>query len=720
MTKNILHSEQVAVTTQKVKIVLAGNPNSGKTTLFNNLTGSRQHVGNYPGVTVEKKEGLLNYQNFQIAVSDLPGTYSLTAYSLEEKIARDVIINEKPDWIVNIIDVSNLERNLYLTMQLKELGVPMILVFNMWDMLIRKGTEIDVSLFSRLINIPVVKMIASKKTGHEQLLEEIIKTPEKEKYTNQLLMDKKLEHYINRILLITEKKQIISRWQAIKLLERDSEVRETINDEEVLANIDRELETIFINEGETAETILAEQRYGLISGICRKTVRSTIVSRVNISDKIDFFVTHRLIGIPLFLVFSYLVFQLTFTLGEPLMTLIETIFYRLGDFTDNVIFKGSESILASLLVDGVIAGVGGVLIFLPNILLLFLALSVMEDTGYMARVSFIMDKIMNKIGLQGKSFIPMIIGFGCTVPAIMACRTLENKRDRFATIMISPLISCSARMPIYALLIPAFFPKKLNAPMLWIIYMTGIILAIILAKILRTKVFKGETNPFIMELPPYRIPSLKSVFLHMWDRAGMYLKKAGTLILALSIILWFMSSFPKLKKYSLDYDDLKNQTYVEYLNIQDKEIYENKIIEINTQQQNETLAYTISGKIGKFMEPVTRIMGFDWRIGTALIGAFAAKEVFVSQMSIIFSVSDVRNNSDALREQLKQAYSPLVAFCIMLFCLISAPCMATIAITKRETNSWKWALAQLFGLTFLAFLITSLVFQAGSILKIGL
>ncbi|HPM03584.1 MAG TPA: ferrous iron transport protein B, partial [Candidatus Cloacimonadota bacterium] len=624
--------------------------------------------------------------------------------------------------IVNIVDASNLERNLYLTIQLKELGVPLIIVFNMWDIAQSKGMEINIPLFSKLIQAPIVKMVGFKNKGTEELLD-LILSPDVNTFNSYpLTMDTKLESYITDIQTVLGNKNTFTRWQAIKLLEGDTDVRESIKNQEILNKTDKIIDSLNKKIDDGSETLVAEQRYGLISGICHQCVRSSIESRVSISDRIDSIVTHKVIGIPLFLGLMYLVFQLTFTLGDPLMGWIESFFEFLSGSIDKFIFSGQESILRSLVLDGIIGGVGGVLIFLPNILLLFLALSVLEDTGYMARASFIMDKMMNKIGLHGKSFIPMIIGFGCTVPAIMATRTLESKRDRLATILVTPLVSCSARMPIYALIIPAFFPKSLNAPILWAIYMIGILLAIVLAKILRSTVFKGEAVPFVMELPPYRIPTLKSIFIHMWDRGGLYLKKAGTIILGISILLWFLTTFPQKQILDKDYELLKEQIKTEFAQSgnTDESVLEESISELENQQQSERMAYTVAGRIGHAIEPVLKPMGFDWKIGTALIGAFAAKEVFVAQMGIVFSLGEADEESDALRQQLRSQYNPLIAFCIMLFCLISAPCMATIAVTKRETNSWKWALIQLGGLTLLAWLITTFVYQAGVLLNIGL
>jgi ferrous iron transport protein B len=384
---------------------------------------------------------------------------------------------------------------------------------------------------------------------------------------------------------------------------------------------------------------------------------------------------------------------------------------------------GSESALKSLLQDGVIGGVGGVIVFLPNILLLFLAIAILEDSGYMARAAFIMDRLMHKIGLHGKSFIPMLIGFGCSVPAIMATRTLENKRDRLTTMLVIPLMSCGARLPIYMLIIPAFFPQTWQAPLLWIIYVIGIILAIISAKFLRRTLFKGESVPFVMELPPFHMPTFKGVFIHMWERGWLYLKKAGTVILGISILLWVIASYPKKKVFDRDYEgELKRieQRLLPESKPDVRSMLADKQSEIVRARKSEELAYSLAGRIGHAIEPLLKPMGFDWKIGTALIGAFAAKEVFVAQMSIVYSVGDADEKSDALRDRLRSHYSPLVAFCIMLFCLIGTPCMATIAVTRRESNSLKWALLQFGGLTALAYLMTVLAFQTGSLFAIGI
>ncbi|MCK4752326.1 MAG: ferrous iron transport protein B [Planctomycetes bacterium] len=684
---------------KKITVALAGNPNSGKTSIFNMLTGANQHVGNYPGVTVEKKEGFCKYKDYEMTVLDLPGTYSLAAYSDEELVARNFIINQQPDIVVDIIDASNIERNLYLATQLIEMDVPLILVFNMSDIAERKGLLFDTKQLSKLFEAEIVSTIGNKAKGKKELLDAITETVQKTKTkrTHRIKYGQEIEKELSKIeTLITDKELQLaqkygSRWLTVKLLERDSDITGKINDTQILETVTDSINHLRNIFGDEPEIIIADRRYGFISGACQETIKTTVESRHSKSDMIDAVVTNRILGLPIFLLLMYVVFQLTFTIGAYPMGWLEHFFEWAAKTITGFWPVGTESWLQSLLVDGVIGGVGGVIVFLPNILLLFLAIAFLEDTGYMARAAFVMDHIMHKIGLHGKSFIPMLIGFGCSIPAIMGTRILENKRNRFTTIMIMPLMSCGARLTIYALIIPAFFPERWRGPMLWFIYLIGIILAIICAKILRLTVFKGQTIPFVMELPPYRVPTLKSLCIHMWQRGWMYLKKAGTIILVISIILWFAMSYPKSNEQSL-----ANLTY--------------------EQAQQTKLEYSVIGRIGRAIEPVIKPLGFDWKIGTALIGATAAKEVFVSQLAIVYAVGSTDKKSHTLREKLQENYTPLVGFCIMLFCLISTPCIATIAITKHETNSWAWALFQFFGLTVLAYIITLIVYQAGSLL----
>ena len=709
---------------KKITIALAGNPNSGKTTIFNNLTGARQHVGNYPGVTVEKKEGTCKYGNCEFNVVDLPGTYSLTAYSIEEIVARNFIIDEKPDVVVDILDASNLERNLYLATQFMELDVPLVLALNMSDVAKMRGIDFDLEQLSELLGAPIVPTVGHKGKGTKELLDAVVSvvTSGDEHLSERLHFGREIEEEIDKIRRLIEIEGSLNhkydaRWLAIKLLENDKDVRETVRSSKILFAVDKStahLEKIF---GDHPDIVIAERRYGFISGACQEAVRSPVEARHTMSDKIDAVVTNRVLSFPIFFGLMYLTFQLTFTVGGPPMGWIETFFGWLGEAVATWWPKGSESALMSLMVDGIIGGVGGVIVFLPNIMLLFLAIAILEDSGYMARAAFIMDRLMHKIGLHGKSFIPMLIGFGCSIPAIMATRTLENRRDRLTTMLVAPLMSCGARLPIYALIIPAFFPQKWNAPMLWVIYMIGIALAIASAKVLRATLFKGKAAPFVMELPPYRIPTLRGILIHMWERSGLYLKKAGTIILGISIILWAMTTFPGLPDAETAGFENKRGTVEAGSTGEEEKI--DRLAAIDNEEAEAGLRHSIAGRIGHTMEPVLKPMGFDWKIGTALIGAFAAKEVFVAQMGIVYSVGETDEGSEALRDQLRETYTPLVAFCIMLFCLVSAPCMATIAVTKRESGTWGWALFQLGGLTLLAYVLTVIVFQVGNLLGIG-
>jgi ferrous iron transport protein B len=683
---------------KKITVAIAGNPNSGKTTIFNMLTGARQHVGNYPGVTVEKKEGLCRYKGYEITLVDLPGTYSLTAYSIEELVARNFLIEQQPDVVVDIVDSSNIERNLYLATQLIEMDVPLVLAFNMSDIARQKGMVFDIEQLSKLLQSSIVLTVGNKAVGRTELLDAIIDTAGQDRVqrTYRINYGEEIETELANIetLLQAEETQLAEkygpRWLAVKLLEQDSDITEKMKNKKVLEAVAASSEHIKGIFGDEPEIIMADRRYGFISGACQETIKTTVESRHSTSDMIDAVVTNRVLGLPIFLVLMYLVFFLTFKFGGYPMQGLELFFNWAGGSIAGLWPVGSESWLRSLLVDGVIAGVGGVLVFLPNILLLFFAIALLEDSGYMARAAFIMDRIMHKIGLHGKSFIPMLIGFGCSVPAIMATRILENRRNRLTTIMVVPLMSCGAKLTIYALIIPAFFPEKLQGPMMWLIYLIGIILAIVCIKLLRFTVFKGETVPFVMELPPYRMPTFKSLFIHMWQRGWMYLRKAGTIILGISILLWAASSYPKPEPESLKGLD-------------------------SEQAHQVGLQHSIVGRLGQVIEPALRPLGFDWKIGTALIGATAAKEVFVSQLAIVYAVGGGDKGETTLRDKLQANYTPLIGFCIMLFCLIYAPCVATVVMTKHETGSWGWALFQFFGLTVLAYVITLIVYQIGSL-----
>lgn len=678
-----------------ITVALAGNPNSGKTTIFNDLTGARQHVGNYGGVTVEKKEGFKSYKDYNIKFIDLPGTYSLTAHSLEEVIARNFIIDEQPDVVVNVVDSGNIERNFYLTTQLLELDAPLVVALNMYDMAEKQGLYIDSKKIGASFNAKAVKTVGSKGKGIDQLLEVIVDFAENgaPERIARIHYGDDIEQQIDMIEQTLSGKDLgnqSAKWRALKLLEQDEELSKSVKDTAVKEAVDKAIKHIESIYGESTDVLIAEKRYGYVSGVWEQAVKRTAERRHEISDVIDKVLLSRVLGLPIFLALMYVVFKLTFWVGDPFMGWLEQAVEWFGGFISSFWEDGSESLIRSLLVDGIIGGVGAVIVFLPNIILLFLGIAMLEDSGYMARAAFLMDKVMKKTGLHGRSFIPMLIGFGCSVPAIMATRILDDKKSRFTTILVLPLMSCGARLPIYTLIIPAFFASQWHGFVMWIIYIIGIALAIVLAKILRVTAFKGETGVFIMELPPYRMPTIRGLLMHMWQRSGLYLKKAGTIILAISIVLWAITSFPKPSEQSLD-------------GLSDGEASE------------VILTSSVAGKIGKVMEPVIKPLGFDYKIGTALIGALAAKEVFVSQLGIVYSIGEADEESETLREKLRANYTSLQGFCIMLFCLISAPCVATLAICRREMNSWMWAAGQFAGLTVIAYVITLIVYQVGSL-----
>lgn len=688
-----------------VTVALAGNPNSGKTTIFNALTGARQHVGNYPGVTVDKVEGWSNVNGRRLAIVDLPGIYSLTAHSEEELVARNYLLDSAPQVVVDILDASNLERNLYLAVQLLELGIRPVLVLNMHDVAQRSGMVVDTAKLSGLLGVPVVKTIGHKKEGLDGLKEAIVgaATDTVPREPVRVFYGRDIEACLTELgegLGQDAAFASRTRWFALKLLENDAQViaavRRVLGPEHALWDqVHKCRERLVGLYGDAPEILIADRRYGFISGLATETMTVGVEYRHDVSDHIDAVLTHPVLGLPIFLGLMYLAFWATFTLAEWPMKGLEAGMAWLGGSVAGLWPAGVDSPIKSLLVDGIIGGVGGVIVFLPNIVFLFLMISLLEDTGYMARAAFIMDRFMHKIGLHGKSFIPMVIGFGCSVPAIMATRILENRRDRLTTMMIIPLMSCGGRLPIYSLLIPAFFVERWQAPMLWLIYLIGVVSAVVVARVLRHTILRGESAGLVIELPPYRIPTVRGVVTHMWQRAWMYLRKAGTLILAISVILWALSSFPKPSPSRLaEYPDAEAR-------------------------QSAELRYSVVGRIGQFIEPAMRPLGFDWRISTALIGSVAAKEVLVAQMGIVLSIGEGEAESHVLREKLRDNYSSLTAFCLMLFCLMSAPCLATVAIMRKESGSWGWAGLQFAGLTAMAYMVTLVVYQVGSRLGAG-
>ena len=762
---------------QRFRVALAGNPNCGKTSVFNALTGARQHVGNYPGVTVESKSGSFTLNDLEIELVDLPGVYSLSSSSPEERVVFDELTAPGIDLIINVVDSTIPRRSLYLTTQLAELHIPMLLAFNMSDDARRKGMKFDIPKLETYFGSPVVQTVGSQSSGVKPLLDRLEKTLEEleDHGVPMLSYGADIDDAINAVaekidaLHVERYKHVPSRFFAIKLLEHDRAAMEIPEFKSVFDEVEVQIKHLWDVHAINADTFMADRRYAMLAGACRDAISMTQERRREISDKIDLVMTNRFLGLPIFLAIMFVTFWVTFVCAEPIMAGIESSFDWLAETVGSVWSEETAPFLRSLLIDGVIKGVGGVIVFLPNILFLFFFIAILEDSGYMARAAFIMDGIMRTFGLQGRSFVPLVLGFGCTVPAIMATRTIESDRDRTVTIMVLPFMSCSARLPIYALIIPAFFPKY-EALTMFLIYLIGIVVALGAARLMKSTLFKGEGEVYLMELPPYRMPTAKSLLLHMWDRSKMYLHKAGTIILGASIVLWFCNTFPEKKSgFARDYDGeiakaekmqnltpaaaaeaaklpgLDKEQAAEILRerkvnsaaleaigqkkadlsegqkkfFADLQARADEVRELKNAKQAEMMEYTVSGRVGHFLEPAFRPAGFDWRISTALIGALAAKEVFVSQMGILYSQGEADENSESLRSVLCRHYTPLQAFCIMLFCLLSVPCMATLAVIRRELNSWKMAAIEAAALLLFAWCVATVVFQLGALLNIG-
>lgn len=691
-----------------VRIALAGNPNAGKTSLFNALTGSRQHVGNYPGVTVEQRWGDYSFEGRKIDVVDLPGSYSLTSFSPEEKVARDELLQGKHNVVVVVADSTALRRSLMLLVQVMQLGKTPVLCLNMMDEAKAAGQVVNTKALEEKLGFPVVETAAHKSVGKDELSRAILRAADRGERPSCPSLGEDVDAALARIgkaLELAGELKPAHAWLATRLLVGDEQIAEEVDasgvNTEAMTLVKKERAALNADSDEDVALRITASYFSyvdeLLSDVITENVRPDARAT---SEKIDAILVNRAIGLPIFALIMFSIFWVTFTLGETPMGWIEDGFGHLSTWIDGLWPEGSESPLRSLLIDGVIAGVGGVVVFLPNIVLLFLGLALLEDSGYMARAAFLMDRVMHRFGLHGKSFVPMMTGFGCSIPGIMATRTLENERDRLTTMLVLPLMSCGARLPIWMLLVPAFFAPAWRAPALWFIYTFGILLAFVLALALRRTVLASEDAPFVMELPPYRLPTGRALLKKMTERAWIYLRKAGTIILGVSILLWFMGTYPKKDIYDVDAQVAAGTI----------ELSQEKIEKIRS---SEDLQYSISGRLGKAIEPVIAPMGFDWKMGTSLIGAFAAKEVFVAQMGIVYSMGETDENDEDLRDKLSNDYSPLVGISLMLFLLISTPCIATFAVTRRESGSWKWAFLQLGGLTFIAYLISTTVYQVG-------
>lgn len=713
-----------------INVALVGNPNSGKTSLFNVASGSHEHVGNYSGVTVDAKEGHFDFQGYHFRLVDLPGTYSLSAYSPEELYVRKHIIDETPDVIINVVDAGNLERNLYLTAQLIDMNVRMVVALNMYDALLHSGNTLDHKKLGQLFGVPIVPTVSRTGKGIDNLFHVIIGLYEgadfigqKEEIQDEAMREYREWHnkyvpdhkygshdeethdfggksYIRHIHInhgpelersIDAVKEVIcknenirykysTRFLAIKLLENDKDIEQRVistlpNGEEVIRVRDKEAERIRLSMNEDSEQAITDAKYGFITGALKETYTEKNQNTEMFTRIVDSIVTHKIWGFPIFFVFLYLMFECTFVFGEYPKGWIEWLVEQIASLAETFMPAGP---LKDLIVDGIIGGVGGVIVFLPNILLLYIFISFMEDSGYMARAAFIMDKIMHKMGLHGKSFIPLIMGFGCNVPAIMASRIIESRKSRLVTILINPLISCSARLPIYLVMIGAFFPSKASLVLLSI-YVTGILLAVLMARIFSRFIVRGDDAPFVMELPPYRMPTAKSVLRHTWEKGAQYLKKMGGIIMIASVIIWFLGYYPNHDAYSTTAE----------------------------QQENSYI-----GQIGKAIEPVIEPLGFDWKMGIGILSGIGAKELVVSTLGVLYTNDDDIESVD-LADRIP--ITPLVAYGYMLFVLIYFPCIATVAAIKNESGSWKWAAFTICYTTLLAWIVAFLVHQVGGI-----
>ena len=758
----------------QIRIALAGNPNCGKTTMFNNITGAKQHVGNYAGVTVEKKEGYKKFDGHELLFIDLPGTYSLTARSLDELVARNVIVNDNPDVIVNVLDASNLERNLYLAAQLLELEKPMVIALNMSDVAEDMGIKYDLKKMAEMTGATIVSTVGRTNIGTKELLEATVSVAASQKAPGVTInYGDLLEGKISE--LVEELKQAGTvtyplRWVAVKLLEKDADVIGKVmrfeNTEAVIEKAKAIREEI--KDQVDLDVVFQEYRHRFAVEVYNQCLTQAPTQLETRSDRYDKILTHRILGLPIFMVVMWLLFNFVNTVGAIPQGWIEDGFTALQAWVITVIPEGQ---LQSLISDGIIAGVGAVLSFVPLILLLFLGISFLEDTGYMARAAFVIDRVMRACGLHGKSFIPLLLGFGCSVPSVMGARILDNYKDRMVTILITPFMSCSARLPVYTLFAAAFFPPEWAGTVVFGVYALGIVFGIVFAKIFRKYLFAGEAEPFVMELPPYHLPTLKATLTHMFERGIMYLKKAGTFILAASILVWFITTYPMDVEYSKDYDALHDQVAQTYemkdaetlahfgiatdeqkdqvneivdnmkstvadattqaedageaapeIEVEDDSeapelfndikdqneqlfpvawaMYKNSVNlddenqKIDEQKNSEKLEQSYAAMFGKAINPVLKPLGFDWKIGVSLVAGLAAKEVVVSTLGTIYAVGGDTDHPQALTDYLQNDphFTPLVALTLMLFILIYPPCIAALAVIRRETGSWKWML----------------------------
>lgn len=685
-----------------INIALVGNPNCGKTSLFNIASGAHEHVGNYSGVTVDAKKGFFDYNGYHFNIYDLPGTYSLSAYSPEELYVRRYLKNETPDVVVNVVVASNLERNLYLTTELIDMDYRMVIALNMFDELEQSGGKIDYTHLGNMIGIPIVPTVSRSGRGVHKLFDTIIDVYEGRHESVRHVhvnLGNVIENGITPLKNLLKQdptctREFSPRYLAIKTLEGDSEVKTMLQNAdsypELMKMRDAEVKKIEATLNEDIESAIANEKYGFISGALAETYTPGNKEEAKTTRIIDSFVTNKLFGFPIFIFLMWLMFEATFSVGAYPMEWIESAVSWLSGIIGNYMPAGP---LKDLLIDGVLGGVGGVIVFLPNILILYLFISFMEDSGYMARAAFIMDKIMHKIGLHGKSFIPLVMGFGCNVPAIMATRTIESRSSRLITILINPFISCSARIPIYILLVGTFFPRYASLVFIGL-YLLGIIVAIITAKLMRRFLFKVDETPFVMELPPYRMPTAKATLRHMWSKAEQYLRKMGGVILVASIVVWFLSYYPRPEV-----------------------AYER---ELTPHEQMEQQSNSYLGKIGQAVTPLVEPLGFNWKITTSLLSGTAAKELVVSTLGVLYSESDT-DESLSLSQKISQPnpvtgtpdFTPLVALTFMVFVLLYFPCIASVIAIAKETGNWKWSVFTILYNTGVAWLVSFIVYQIG-------
>lgn len=689
-------------------IALAGNPNSGKTSIFNALTGARQHVANYPGITVEIKEGTARDGEGMVKVVDLPGTYSLTPYSPDEVAARDYLLEQHPDVVIHVVDASNLERNLYLTTQLMELGVPVIVALNMVDIAEMRGIRIDAGRLSEILGIPVVRTVGNRGTGTDELLSEAMSLASMK--SSWIPIDLSYGSSSDRALAILERKvretglltdMVPPRWLALRLLEQDSHTIDRVEGldhpaaEEVLATAEELAEHVLREMKDETEGVIADHRYGFVAGVVKMVRTGPMDNRIYLSDRIDRFLTNPVLGPVIMAAVLFGLFQFTFFISSAPVSWVESFFVRLHELAWGLL---PEGLIRSMVVNGAIDGVGGVVGFVPLIMFMFFFISILEDTGYMARIAFLMDRIFRKCGLHGNSIVPFIVSGGitggCAVPGIMAARTLRDPKERFATILSAPFMNCGGKLPVYALLIGAFFASH-EGLVLFLLTILSWVFAMLSAKLLRSTVLRGESTSFVLELPPYRMPAFGSLVIHMWERTWLYLKKAGTVILLASVVMWALMTFPALPE-----EDASALSGGELIQAR--------------------LSNSLAGRTGKAVESVTRpLMGFDWKTNVALIGGFAAKEIVVSTLGTAYSMGEIDDeDAEALSERLASAegWDPVMAFALIVFIMLYIPCIATVAVIRRETRSWAWAGFSVLYTTAVALVMATLVYQTGSLL----